>query len=156
QEQDEIFRFEKFNYPSKLSKAEKAKTEKSRTVRLAKIPAEIENSDIRKEMSKYGNIENFITFFDNPYRTAHIVYKDEASAEHFIENWSLSIKKESISVTPLMLTKEHREKRKEFGMKLGGLPPNTKPFDLRELIEELRIKHIHIPRNSYNNKPRRE
>jgi RNA recognition motif-containing protein len=58
-----------------------------------------------------------------------------------------------VSVIPILLSKEKREVRNNFCIKLSGLPFNTFALDLRNLLIDIHAKYCFIPRNPNNNNP---
>jgi hypothetical protein len=55
----------------------------------------------------------------------YATFKESASADKFYSNPILWVYNEMLYVTPLELSLEKRQERREFCAKLNGLPPNT-------------------------------
>jgi RNA recognition motif-containing protein len=129
----------------------------TRTIQVVNIPLEIPTFQIRGAFQKYGTIEQdkgIYTKVRGMYQTAFITYENEADIQNFYDNtWSVYIGKHLVSVIPILLSKEKREVRNNFCIKLSGLPFNTFALDLRNLLVDIHAKYCFIPRNPNNNNP---
>ncbi|GBC31176.1 hypothetical protein GLOIN_2v1786507 [Rhizophagus irregularis DAOM 181602=DAOM 197198] len=73
------------------------------------------------------------------------MYKDANSIDYFNEQWSYHINKDIVRVLPLLLSKEEREKRKQFSLRLSGLHYQTSGYDLKEVMTQCKGKTCFIP-----------
>jgi hypothetical protein len=82
------------------------------------------------------------------FQYAYITYTDDSAAQQFTNNfWSAFLVNDLVRVLPLSLTDEQRDHRKEFTIKLSGLPRNTTSRDLISILTETKAKSCFIPRN---------
>ncbi|GES94824.1 hypothetical protein GLOIN_2v1811259 [Rhizophagus clarus] len=111
---------------------EKIQEERSRTVQIINIPLYITPKDIRAVFSRYGEIE------EKGFYTRH---------------WSVWAFKEYLQVIPLDLSEEKRLDRKEYSIKLCGLPSNTTARDIQSFIEEVNAATFFIPKKPKGYQP---
>jgi hypothetical protein len=64
--------------------------------------------------------------------------------------WSMMYEKLSFRVFPDTLTNEDYALRKKYTLKLSHLPKSTTPFDLKQILHDVRAKTCFIPKNTYN------
>ncbi|GET60351.1 hypothetical protein GLOIN_2v1784626 [Rhizophagus irregularis DAOM 181602=DAOM 197198] len=92
----------------------------NRTIQVIDIPAFRQVREIRESFEDLGEIEKIYTRGAGLYQVAFITYKDATSIDYFKEQWSYHINKDIVRVLPLLLSKEEREKRKQFSLRLSG------------------------------------
>ncbi|GET04710.1 hypothetical protein GLOIN_2v1811259 [Rhizophagus clarus] len=127
---------------------EQIQEECSRTVQIINIPLYITPKDIRAIFSRYGEIEEkgFYTRVKGIYQQAYITYKEEDALTIFSKHWSVWTFKEYLQVISLDLSEEKRLERKEYSIKLCGLPSNTTARDIQSFIEEVNAATFFIPK----------
>ncbi|PKY35489.1 hypothetical protein RhiirB3_476196, partial [Rhizophagus irregularis] len=101
--------------------------------------------EIRESFEDLGEIEKIYTRGAGLYQVAFITYKDATSIDYFKEQWSYHINKDIVRVLPLLLSKEEREKRKQFSLRLSGLHYQTSGYDLKEVMTQCKGKTCFIP-----------
>ncbi|GET57257.1 hypothetical protein GLOIN_2v1885182 [Rhizophagus irregularis DAOM 181602=DAOM 197198] len=104
----------------------------NRTIQVIDIPAFRQVREIRESFEDLGEIEKIYTRGAGLYQVAFITYKDATSIDYLKEQWSYHINKDIVRVLPLLLSKEEREKRKQFSLRLSGLHYQTSGYDLKE------------------------
>ncbi|CAB5348981.1 unnamed protein product [Rhizophagus irregularis] len=109
------------------------------------IPAFRQVREIRESFEDLGEIEKIYTRGAGLYQVAFITYKDAASIDYFKEQWSYHINKDIVRVLPLLLSKEERENRKQFSLRLSGLHYQTSGYDLKEVMTQCKGKTCFIP-----------
>ncbi|CAB5392161.1 unnamed protein product [Rhizophagus irregularis] len=117
----------------------------SRTIQVIDIPAFRQVCEIRESFEDFGKIEKIYTRGAGLYQVAFITYKDATSIDYFKEQWSYHINKDIVRVLPLLLSKEEREKRKQFSLRLSGLHYQTSGYDLKEVMTQCKGKTCFIP-----------
>ncbi|CAB5342091.1 unnamed protein product [Rhizophagus irregularis] len=117
----------------------------SRTIQVIDIPAFRQVREIRESFEDLGEIEKIYTRGAGLYQVAFITYKDATSIDYFNEQWSYHINKDIVRVLPLLLSKEEREKRKQFSLRLSGLHYQTSGYDLKEVMTQCKGKTCFIP-----------
>ncbi|CAB5357617.1 unnamed protein product [Rhizophagus irregularis] len=117
----------------------------NRTIQVIDIPAFRQVREIRESFEDLGEIEKIYTRGAGLYQVAFITYKDATSIDYFKEQWSYHINKDIVRVLPLLLSKEEREKRKQFSLRLSGLHYQTSGYDLKEVMTQCKGKTCFIP-----------
>ncbi|GBB85207.1 hypothetical protein RclHR1_11770005 [Rhizophagus clarus] len=87
------------------------------------------------------------------YQQAYITYKDANSVQRFYHKWSHFIGKKYVRVTPILLSEEQRDQRKQYNLRLSGLPIGTTAINLRPILDEMNAMTCFIPRNPFYYKP---
>ncbi|CAB5348524.1 unnamed protein product [Rhizophagus irregularis] len=135
--------------PEKVVTNEKAsdtsQNSNSRTIQVIDIPAYRQVREIHESFEELGEIEKIYMRGAGLYQVAFITYKDANSIDYFIEQWSYHINKDIVRVLPLLLSKEEREKRKQFSLRLSGLHYQTSGYDLKEVMTQCKGKTCFIP-----------
>jgi len=81
------------------------------------------------------------------WQLAYVVYENPTSiAQFYKDDWSVFIQDFALRVTPLDLSKELLEQRKNFCLKVTGLPFNTSHVDLLPIMTSLGAKSCFIPK----------
>ncbi|CAB5361707.1 unnamed protein product [Rhizophagus irregularis] len=117
----------------------------NRTIQVIDIPAFRQVREIRESFEDLGEIEKIYTRGAGLYQVAFITYKDATSIDYFKEQWSYHINKDIVRVLPLLLSKEEREQRKQFSLRLSGLHYQTSGYDLKEVMTQCKGKTCFIP-----------
>jgi hypothetical protein len=130
----------------------------SRSVQVYNASLDILTSLIKPFLRRYGELEENGVYASrkNPYQpnkqVFYATFKEAASAEKFYSNPILWVYNEMLYVTPLELSLEKRQERREFCAKLNGLPPNANAREYQEFIEEFNVFEFRIPRNTRTNR----
>jgi hypothetical protein len=128
-----------------------------RSVQVYNASLDISTSLIKPFLRRYGELEENGVYASrkNPYQpnkqVFYTTFKEAASAEKFYSNPILWVYNEMLYVTPLELSLEKRQERREFCAKLNGLPPNANAREYQEFIEEFNVFEFRIPRNTRTN-----
>jgi hypothetical protein len=134
------------------------KSSRSRSVQVYNASLDISTSLIKPFLRRYGELEENGVYASrkNPYQpnkqVFYATFKESASAEKFYSNPILWVYNEMLYVTPLELSLEKRQERREFCAKLNGLPPNANAREYQEFIEEFNVFEFRIPRNTRTNR----
>ncbi|GET01575.1 hypothetical protein GLOIN_2v1811259 [Rhizophagus clarus] len=109
----------------------------------------------RNAVALYGEIEEkgFYTRVKGIYQQAYITYKEDDALTIFSKHWSVWAFKEYLQVIPLDLSEEKRLERKEYSIKLCGLPSNTTARDIQSFIEEVNAATFFIPKKPKGYQP---
>ena len=126
--------------------------ERNATIQVIDIPMNLKTHVVRAVFEKFGEIKSISMKTVKYYQQAFIRFTDVNIAKGFIDLWSIYIGQDSVRILPLILDEQQRQLRKEFCMKLVGLPRGTNARDLRSLIMATQAKACFIPRNpkTYN------
>ncbi|CAB5389067.1 unnamed protein product [Rhizophagus irregularis] len=116
-----------------------------RTIQVIDISAYKQVREIRESFEDLGEIEKIYTRGAGLYQIAFITYKDANSISYFNKQWSYHINKDIVRVLPLLLSKEEREKRKQFSLRLSGLHYQTSGYNLKEVMTQCKGKTCFIP-----------
>ncbi|GBC40447.2 hypothetical protein GLOIN_2v1783570 [Rhizophagus irregularis DAOM 181602=DAOM 197198] len=117
----------------------------SRTIQVIDIPVFRQVRKICESFEDLGEIKKIYTRGAGLYQVAFITYKDATSINYFKEQWSYHINKDIVRVLPLLLSKEEREIRKQFSLRLSGLHYQTSGYDLKEVMTQCKGKTCFIP-----------
>ncbi|PKB93357.1 hypothetical protein RhiirA5_441511, partial [Rhizophagus irregularis] len=115
------------------------------TIQVIDISAYKQVREIRESFEDLGEIEKIYTRGAGLYQIAFITYKDANSISYFNKQWSYHINKDIVRVLPLLLSKEEREKRKQFSLRLSGLHYQTSGYNLKEVMTQCKGKTCFIP-----------
>ncbi|PKY47884.1 hypothetical protein RhiirA4_463284, partial [Rhizophagus irregularis] len=124
---------------------DKSQNSNDRTIQVIDIPAFRQVREIRESFEDLGEIEKIYTRGAGLYQVAFITYKEASSIDYFKEQWSYHINKDIVRVLPLLLSKEEREKRKQFSLRLSGLHYQTSGYDLKEVMTQCKGRTCFIP-----------
>ncbi|CAB4403381.1 unnamed protein product [Rhizophagus irregularis] len=116
-----------------------------RTIQVIDIPAFRQVREIRESFEDLGEIEKIYIRGAGFYQVAFITYKEASSIDYFKEQWSYHISKDIVRVLPLLLSKEEREKRKQFSLRLSGLHYQTSGYDLKDVMTQCKGMTCFIP-----------
>ncbi|GET04392.1 hypothetical protein GLOIN_2v1786507 [Rhizophagus clarus] len=100
--------------------------------------------------------ERTIQVFDIPLYTEKKTIQNSFNAnsvQRFYHKWSHFIGKEYVRVTPILLSEEQRDQRKQHSLRLSGLPIGTTAINLRPILDEMNAMTCFIPRNPFHYKP---
>ncbi|GES88562.1 hypothetical protein GLOIN_2v1786507 [Rhizophagus clarus] len=152
-EKNTAFQF-KFVMKEKLQKnKEEIDNKKERTIQVFDIPLYTEKKTIQNSFSLLGEIVKINTRAHGQYQQAYIIYKDVNSVQRFYHKWSHFIGKEYIRVTPILLSEEQRDQRKQHSLRLSGLPIRMTAINLRPILDEMNTMTCFISRNPFHYKP---
>ena len=85
------------------------------------------------------------------FQQAYITYNDNAAVVYFTDKaWTTFIYNDAVRVLPMTLTKELREQRQMFCLKLTGIPRGASARDLLVYLGNINAKTCFIPRNANN------
>ncbi|GBC03250.1 hypothetical protein RclHR1_05030007 [Rhizophagus clarus] len=152
-EKNTTFQFKSAIKEKPQKNKEEIDNEKERTIQVFDIPLYTEKKTIQNSFSLLGEIEKINTKTQGQYQQAYITYKDANSVQRFYHKWSHFIGKEYVKVTPILLSEEQRDQRKQYNLRLSGLPIGTTAINLRPILDEMNAMTCFIPRNPYHYKP---
>jgi hypothetical protein len=117
----------------------------SRIIQIIDIPAFRNVREIKESFEIIGEIEKLYTRGTGLYQVTFITYKDVSLVEYFYTHWSFHINKDIVRVLLLQLSKEDREHRKKFSLRLSGLYYQTSGYDLKEVLKYCKGQTCFIP-----------
>jgi hypothetical protein len=158
------FEFENKDYnfqtytSAKEQRQKQNETTRSRSVQVYNASLDISTSMIKPFLRRYGELEENGVYASrrNPYQpnkqVFYATFKESTSADKFYSNPILWVYNKMLYVTPLELSLEKRQERREFCAKLNGLPLNANAREYQEFIEEFNVFEFRIPRNTRTNR----
>jgi RNA recognition motif-containing protein len=135
-----------------ITSDEQKTDEKDRTIQVLNIYLFYKQKEIHSAFKHVGEIEKIHTEARNGmYQHAFITFKDKNSIlPYFSDKWYDYIANNIVQIIPLSLSTQQRELRRQFGLKLSGLPIGTSGRDIEQYVTRLKGKSIFIPRNPVN------
>jgi hypothetical protein len=128
--------------------------EKERTIQVIDIPLKLQTATVRATFSSYGTIEKITMRTRGLYQQAFITFESVDHVTQFYDlYWTIYITSYAVRVIPLALDEVRRLKRRNFGMKLAGIPARANARDLIPFLKEISAKTCFIPVNPNNYKP---
>jgi hypothetical protein len=127
--------------------------EKERTIQVFDVHQYYKKDVIVDAFGIYGDIEKVSRKIDGLYQTVYVTYQNKKSIERFYDNkWASHVNENTVRVIPIMLNDEKRKLRKQFVLKLAGLPYGTTGKDLSDIVNQVKGKACFIPKNPKNYK----
>jgi hypothetical protein len=127
--------------------------EKERTIQVFDVHQYYKKDVIVDAFEVYGKIEKVSRKIDGLYQTVYITYQNKNSIENFYDRqWASHVNENTVRVIPIMLNDEKRKLRKQFVLKLAGLPYGTTGKDLHDIVNQCKGKACFIPKNPKNYK----
>src|SRR5205085_12593373 len=77
---------------------------------------------------------------------AIVTYKKIEDVNRLSNKWSIDYMKENLRISPMSTSYEETNKRKDFTLKLSGLPYGTTYFDIIDIVKAVKGKSCFIPR----------
>ncbi len=118
-----------------------------KTIQVIDIPMHIKAHVVRATFERYGAILSISMKTVKYYQHAFIKFANKEIVDAFYTTWSVFIGQECVRVIPLALQEDQRQKRKDFCVKLSGLPRGTAPRDIIGILDAVNAKACFIPRN---------
>jgi hypothetical protein len=116
-------------------------SEKDRTIQVLDIPLKIATSTVRSTFAKYGTIEKITMCTKKLFQQAFITFERKDSTAQFYDNiWAVLMMRHALRVLPLNLSTDQCQHRRQFVLKLSGLPAGTLPRDLHSIAKEINVK----------------
>ena len=82
------------------------------------------------ERIRKGTVEDVITRVTGPWKTAHVWFENEESANQLKDTWSITYFKDLCRIASASATRDLIETRNRFTLKLTNLSFGTTAFDL--------------------------
>ena len=145
---DKGIKFEVNGYKKGLSQ----QTDRKKEIVVRDIPLDINQAEIEKHFSAYGEIERIRVKAVSQWHTANITFKSDDAITQIHAQWSDVIRKDSVRIYLADDFEKNKATRTEFCAKLCNLPKNTTGFDIADFIEQQGGKTCFIPRHpeTYN------
>lgn len=130
---------------------------RQRTVQVYNASLDITTAIIKPFLRRYGELEENGVYATrrNPYQPNkqifYATFKEAESADKFFAQPILWVYNEMLYITPMELSLDKREERRQFCVKLNGLPPNASAREYQDFIEEFNVLEFRIPRNTKTN-----
>ncbi|RIA86228.1 hypothetical protein C1645_829611 [Glomus cerebriforme] len=122
-----------------------------RTIQVIDIPLNVQAALVRAVFTRYGNIEKLTMRTTKLFQHAFITFDSpDAIQPFFNDQWSEYILLDSVRIFPITLPESACQLRKDFGLKLGGIPPNFKAKNFLPFLNDLGAKTCFVPRNPNN------
>jgi hypothetical protein len=84
------------------------------------------------------------------WQSANIEYTNQEDFDKLSMRWSIPFKADLIRIYPFLNTKEVKQERSKYALRLINLPPGTTGYDMRDIIKQSKAQTCYIPRNNNN------
>jgi prefoldin subunit 5 len=121
---------------------------KHKTIRAWDIPLNVSQADVHAAFSKYGEIKFIRMQTIGMWQSANIEYTNQEDFDKLSMRWSIPFKADLIRIYPFLNTKEVKQERSKFVLRLINLPPGTTGYDMRDIIRQSKAQTCYIPRNN--------
>jgi hypothetical protein len=121
---------------------------KHKTIRAWDIPLNVSQQDVRSAFSKYGEIKSIKLQTIGMWQSANIEYTNQEEYDKLASRWSIPFKADLIRIYPFLNTKEIKQERSQYALRLINLPPGTTGYDMKTIIRDYKAQTCYIPRNS--------
>ncbi|CAJ0910046.1 5149_t:CDS:2 [Entrophospora sp. SA101] len=117
-----------------------------RSIRISDIPLDIRKHMLKEILEQYGEIERLALRLSGRWYVAIATYKKIEDANKLMSKWSIDYMKENLRITHMNSSNETLNERKEFTLKLSGLPYGTTYYDIIDIVKAVKGKSCFIPR----------
>jgi hypothetical protein len=121
---------------------------KHKTIRAWDIPLNVAQAEVHAAFSKYGEIKFIRMQTIGMWQSANIEYTNQEDYEKLSMRWSIPFKADLIRIYPFLNTKEVKQERSKYALRLINLPPGTTGYDMRDIIKQSKAQTCYIPRNN--------
>ncbi|PKY63326.1 hypothetical protein RhiirA4_491829 [Rhizophagus irregularis] len=100
-------------------------------------------------LKSFGLIKTLKFNVKNLYYEVVVRFNGKQVEEKFKDLWSLRFCKYAFKIFPSNLTKDERNLRFKYGLKLANLPVGTYAADLKDIIVQMNAKSCFVPKNRF-------
>ncbi|PKK60256.1 hypothetical protein RhiirC2_793601, partial [Rhizophagus irregularis] len=119
-------------------------------LRIWDVPLDIEKDLFEQYLHTVGKVVSIKFNLKQLYYEVVVVFADKALEQRFKTEWVLRFCKNIFRVFPSSLTREERNHRFKYVLKLANLPAGTCASDLIPIANETNAKAIFLPKNKFS------
>ena len=122
--------------------------EKDKSIVVWDIPLDTKMIEVRQTFSKYGDISGISMKTQNLWQCATITFEDSNIKDTLVKTRSILIKGDAVRINDAEWSLDQMKQRHNIAAKLINLPPGTRAWDLKHILEQIKACTCYIPRTS--------
>ncbi|GBC29906.2 hypothetical protein GLOIN_2v1769705 [Rhizophagus irregularis DAOM 181602=DAOM 197198] len=119
-------------------------------IKIWDIPLDVDKQMLEVYLKSFGPIKNIKFDVKNLYYEVVVRFNGKQVEKKFKDLWSLRFCKYAFRIFPSNLTKDERNLRFKYGLKLANLPVGTYAADLKDIIIQIKAKSCFILKNRFS------
>ncbi|PKC03798.1 hypothetical protein RhiirA5_423232 [Rhizophagus irregularis] len=113
------------------------------------VPLDIEKDIFEQHLCSIGNVKSIKFNIKQLYYEVAVTFADNKLEKRFKKEWVIRFCKHVFRVFPSILSREERNHRFKYVLKLANLPSGTCAIDLAEIANITKAKAIFLPKNKF-------
>ncbi|PKC56546.1 hypothetical protein RhiirA1_473847 [Rhizophagus irregularis] len=114
------------------------------------VPLDIEKDIFEQHLCSIGNVKSIKFNIKQLYYEVAVTFADNKLEKRFKKEWVIRFCKHVFRVFPSTLSREERNHRFKYVLKLANLPSGTCAIDLAEIANITKAKAIFLPKNKFS------
>ncbi|PKY25513.1 hypothetical protein RhiirB3_511140 [Rhizophagus irregularis] len=123
--------------------------QQSYEIRIWDVPLDIEKDIFEQHLRSIGNVKSIKFNIKQLYYEVAVTFADNKLEKRFKKEWVIRFCKHVFRVFPSTLSREERNHRFKYVLKLANLPSGTCAIDLAEIANITKAKAIFLPKNKF-------
>ncbi|CAB5196309.1 unnamed protein product [Rhizophagus irregularis] len=119
-------------------------------IKIWDVPLDVNKQMLEVYLKSFGPIKTLKFNVKNLYYEVVVRFNGKQVEEKFKDLWSLRFCKYAFRIFPSNLTKDERNLRFKYGLKLANLPVGTYAADLKDIIIQMKAKSCFVPKNRFS------
>ncbi|PKY56246.1 hypothetical protein RhiirA4_476397, partial [Rhizophagus irregularis] len=119
-------------------------------IKIWDVPLDVDKQMLELYLKSFGPIKTLKFNVKNLYYEVVVRFNGKQVEEKFKDLWSLRFCKYAFRIFPSNLTKDERNLRFKYGLKLANLPVGTYAADLKDIIVQMNAKLCFVPKNRFS------
>ncbi|PKY34494.1 hypothetical protein RhiirB3_454262 [Rhizophagus irregularis] len=119
-------------------------------IKIWDVPLDVDKQMLEVYLKSFGPIKTLKFNVKNLYYEVVVRFNGKQVEEKFKDLWSLRFCKYAFRIFPSNLTKDERNLRFKYGLKLANLPVGTYAADLKDIIIQMKAKSCFVPKNRFS------
>ncbi|PKK61784.1 hypothetical protein RhiirC2_791292 [Rhizophagus irregularis] len=124
--------------------------QQSYKIRIWDVPLDIEKDIFEQHLRSIGNVKSIKFNIKQLYYEVTVTFADNKLEECFKKEWVIRFCKHVFRVFPSTLSREERNHRFKYVLKLANLLSGTCAIDLAEIANITKAKAIFLPKNKFS------
>ncbi|PKY52451.1 hypothetical protein RhiirA4_496668 [Rhizophagus irregularis] len=124
--------------------------QQSYEIRIWDVPLDIEKDIFEQHLRSIGNVKSIKFNIKQLYYEVAVTFADSKLEERFKKEWVIRFCKHVFRVFPSTLSREERNHRFKYVLKLANLPSGICAIDLAEIANITKAKAIFLPKNKFS------
>ncbi|CAB5201957.1 unnamed protein product [Rhizophagus irregularis] len=119
-------------------------------IKIWDVPLDVDEQMLEVYLKSFGPIKTLKFNVKNLYYEVVVRFNGKQVEEKFKDLWSLRFCKYAFRIFPSNLTKDERNLRFKYELKLANLPVGTYAADLKDIIIQIKAKSCFVPKNRFS------